>query len=217
MFFINNILKKNNINKTSINSQILNQSIINNQCLTNAAQTNSNMPFYETLRTKLERNKEKISTCDYIYNQVHFLNHIPLQLLCKSLLVMSDELFFEVIDFSWNLLLNSDQEISSSAAVLFLIGSIKQPNHVEELMRSNLSSKNVETRYRAVLKYYYFIKFNICLNFFLFVLDLKFCGSFVIMFGLDWKPMPTLGLKFHLHVLNLFCHHRQLAFLQISQ
>lgn len=116
------------------------------------AQSNQPVAFYETLRTKLERNKAKIPTCDYIYNQVHFLNHIPLQLLCKSLLVMSDDLFIDIIDFSWNLLLNSDQEISSSAAVLFLIGSIKQPNHVEELMKCHLNSKNVETRFRAVLK-----------------------------------------------------------------
>lgn len=151
IFFINNILKKtNNINKQSINSQIL---------------ANSQLPSpqgtgYETLRSKIERNKDRIPTMDYVYTQVHFLNHIPLQILCKSVLVMTDDLFVDVCRFTWNLLLNSDQEMASSAATLFLIGSTKQQAFVEELMRSELRSKNVEIRYRAVLKFEALWKFR---------------------------------------------------------
>lgn len=69
----------------------------------------------------MSKNIEKIPTIDYTYNQVHYLNQIPLLILCKSILVMSDDLFTDVIKISWNLLLNSDQEISSSAGNYFVL------------------------------------------------------------------------------------------------
>jgi hypothetical protein len=147
----------------------INLVLANNRKLSNI---NNNLNF------RMSKNSEKIATIDYAYNQVHYLNQIPLLILCKSALVMTDDLFVDVIRVCWNLLLNSDQEIASSAgpekkdnyfyiytrvnepykifvvilASLFLIGAIKQPTFVEELFRNELSSKNVDSRYKAILK-----------------------------------------------------------------
>lgn len=62
-----------------------------------------------------KNDKLLLPSVDYLYNQVHFLNQLPLLVLCKSVLIMNDELFVDVIQITWNLLLNSDQEISSAA------------------------------------------------------------------------------------------------------
>jgi hypothetical protein len=67
------------------------------------------------LRVQLNKMNEKIPTIAYIYNQVHFLNHVPLIILCKAALVINDDLFIDILKIAWALLLNSDQEISSAA------------------------------------------------------------------------------------------------------
>ena len=71
----------------------------------------------ERVKRDLKMNKcdDKIATVDYINSQIHFLNQVPLLLLCKSVLVMTDDFYPELIRISWNLLLNSDQEVASSA------------------------------------------------------------------------------------------------------
>jgi hypothetical protein len=72
----------------------------------------------ERLKKEMKMNlllSEKLPTIDYICNQIQYLNQIPLLLICKSVLIISDEFFGDLIKISWNLLLNSDQEIASSA------------------------------------------------------------------------------------------------------
>lgn len=69
------------------------------------------------LNVRITKNAEKLPSLDYIYNQVHFLNQLPLMVLCKSALIMPDEYFIDIIKISWNLLLNSDQEVSSAAGL----------------------------------------------------------------------------------------------------
>lgn len=62
---------------------------------------------------------KKLPTIDFILNQIQYLNQVPLLLICKSVLIINDEYFTDLIKISWNLLLNSDQEISSSAGKIF--------------------------------------------------------------------------------------------------
>lgn len=70
------------------------------------------------LNVRMSKNAEKLPSLEYFYNQVHLLNQLPLLVLCKSVLIMTDDLFIDVIQITWNLLLNSDQEISSAAGRL---------------------------------------------------------------------------------------------------
>ena len=70
----------------------------------------------------LTKNKiKKIATIEYIGNQVFGLNQIPLLILCKSVLVMPDDLFINLVRITWNLLLDSDQELASSAGKLIAL------------------------------------------------------------------------------------------------
>ena len=63
----------------------------------------------------MRKNKEKMPIIDYIYNQLQDLNQIPLLVLCKSILIMTDDLYIDLINITWELLLNSDQEIASAS------------------------------------------------------------------------------------------------------
>jgi protein unc-80 len=64
---------------------------------------------------RLRKKKEKMPIIDYIYDQIQNLNQIPLLVLCKSILILTDDLYLDLIKITWNLLLNSDQEIASAA------------------------------------------------------------------------------------------------------
>ncbi len=100
------------------------------------------------------------TTIAYIYNQVQHLNQIPLLVLCKGVLIMPDELFIDLIRIVWNLLLNSDQDIASSAATLFIISAIKQPQIVEDLLAKHFKSPDINVRYLALLKFESLWKFR---------------------------------------------------------
>ena len=67
------------------------------------------------LEYRMRKNKEKMPIIDYIYNKVQNLNQIPLLVLCKSILIMTDDLYVELIPITWELLLNSDQEVAGAA------------------------------------------------------------------------------------------------------
>jgi len=99
-------------------------------------------------------------TISYIHNQVQNLNQMPLLVLCKGILIMPDELFVDLIGIVWHLLLNSDQDIASSAATLFIISAIKQPQTVEDLLARQLKSADVNARYLAMLKFESLWKFR---------------------------------------------------------
>ena len=72
----------------------------------------------ERIRRDFKMNQylnEKLPTIDFIENQIQYLNQTALLIICKSVLVINDDYFIDLIKVSWNLLLNSDQEISSAA------------------------------------------------------------------------------------------------------
>lgn len=98
--YLNDLLKRNNLlnqNQMKIQSQIL---------------------VDERIRKDLKMNQylsEKLPTMDFITNQIQYLNQTALLIICKSVLVISDDYFVDLIKVSWNLLLNSDQELASSA------------------------------------------------------------------------------------------------------
>ena len=86
--------------------------------MTDPNQANDSLIQSETglnLEYKLRRNKEKMPIIDYIYDQIQNVNQVPLLVLCKSILILTDDLYLDLIEITWDLLLNSDQEIASAA------------------------------------------------------------------------------------------------------
>jgi hypothetical protein len=65
----------------------------------------------------MRKNKERMPIIGYIYNQIQNLNQIPLLVLCKSILIMTDDLYLDLINITWESLLNSDQEIAGASGL----------------------------------------------------------------------------------------------------
>jgi hypothetical protein len=68
---------------------------------------------------KFTRERPKLPILEYIYNQIQNVNQMPFLVLCKSILILTDDLFVDLIKITWNLLLNSDQEIASASGKFF--------------------------------------------------------------------------------------------------
>lgn len=110
-------------------------------------------------RDKQQRQKPA-AIVSFVHNHVQTLNQMPLLVLCKGLLVMPDECFADLVPIVWQLLLNADQDMASAAATLFIIGAIKQPLAVEQLLKSRLRDKCPQERCRALLKFEALWKFR---------------------------------------------------------
>lgn len=111
-------------------------------------------------RRDRQRRQKPAAIVSFVHNHVQTLNQMPLLVLCKGLLVMPDECFVDLVPIVWQLLLNADQDMASAAATLFIIGAIKQPLAVEELLKSRLRDKCPQERCRALLKFEVLWKFR---------------------------------------------------------
>jgi hypothetical protein len=105
---LNSLLKKNNNMSSKTESHLLHKT------------TTSNLILERLKRDlKSEKKSENHLIIDFISDQIQNLNQAPLLILCKSILIMNDEYFIDLISIVWQLLINSDQEIATSAGYLF--------------------------------------------------------------------------------------------------
>lgn len=79
--------------------------------------------------------------------------HAPLATLVKGAVVMSEDLFSDVLAIAWELLLESNQEVAASAASLFIVAAVRAPNQASELMHHGLQHNSVTVRISAILKF----------------------------------------------------------------
>lgn len=78
--------------------------------------------------------------------------HAPLSVLVKGAVVLTEDLFIDIIPVAWELLLESDQEVAASAASLFILCSVRAPNHATDLMHHALGHQDVSVRINAILR-----------------------------------------------------------------
>lgn len=79
--------------------------------------------------------------------------HVPIATLVKGASVLTEEQFIEVIPVAWELLLESNQEVSAASAALFILASVKAPTTASELMQRAMKHKNPNVRVEAMLRY----------------------------------------------------------------
>lgn len=104
----------------------------------------------KTVDKKLEENSIVLK---YIKNHVRELFHIPMAILIKSAVVLTEDHFIEVIPAAWELLLEKNQETSATAAALYIIASVRAPNFASEIMQRALKHKDPDIRIQAILRY----------------------------------------------------------------
>ncbi|XP_076677709.1 unc80, NALCN channel complex subunit isoform X4 [Andrena cerasifolii] len=100
-----------------------------------------------------ESRKENLAILKYIKTQVKDVFHAPLATLVKGAVVMTEELFVEVLPVAWELLLESNQEVAASAASLFIVGAVRAPNQASELMHRGLQHSSTSVRINAILRF----------------------------------------------------------------
>lgn len=98
-------------------------------------------------------NAEPSAILKYIQNQVKDVFHAPLATLVKGAVVVSDDLFVDVLPVAWELLLESNQEVCASAASLFIVAAVRAPNQASELMHQGLQHTSTAIRINAILRF----------------------------------------------------------------
>jgi len=79
--------------------------------------------------------------------------HAPLALLVKGAVVLTEEHFIEILPVAWELLLEPNQEVSATAAALFILAAVKAPNPTTEIMRRGLHHHDPAIRIKSILRY----------------------------------------------------------------
>ncbi|XP_046741954.1 protein unc-80 homolog isoform X2 [Diprion similis] len=102
---------------------------------------------------KDNRSKNLPPISKYIKTQVKDAFHTPLATLVKGAVVMSEELFVDILSVSWELLLESNQEVAASAASLFIISAVRAPNQASDIMHHGLHHTNTTIRINAILRF----------------------------------------------------------------
>ncbi|KAJ8719024.1 hypothetical protein PYW07_016580 [Mythimna separata] len=89
----------------------------------------------------------------YLKGQVRDAYHTPLATLIKGATTMGEDMFAECAPVAWQLLLESDRELSSCAAALFILAAVKAPNTATEIMHNDLKHAEPSTRINAILRF----------------------------------------------------------------
>lgn len=102
-----------------------------------------------------EKPKDGLPILKYLTNQVRNVFHAPFSLLVKGAVVLSEDLFIDIIPVAWELLLEADQEVAASSASLFIICAVRAPSHASDVMLHALTNKDVNTRINAILRFFF--------------------------------------------------------------
>ncbi|XP_066978451.1 protein unc-80 homolog isoform X1 [Macrobrachium rosenbergii] len=89
----------------------------------------------------------------FMKTQVMGLFHAPLSLVCKSVAVMTEDLLLDVVPQAWELLLEHDNEVTATAAVVFILAGVRIPSHASEIMTTELTHPDPSTRLNAILRF----------------------------------------------------------------
>lgn len=109
--------------------------------------------FHDVLNYRMESKQEENMTMLYILNQVKNPFHSTISMMLKSALILQRNQFEYLVNLSWNLILEDDEQISSAASVAIIVCSLKCPDIVIDLLNNDLNHQNVDTRVNAINKF----------------------------------------------------------------
>lgn len=78
---------------------------------------------------------------------------MPLAVLIKGAVVLSEENFIEMLPVAWELLLEYSQEVAATAASLFILGAVRAPTQATDIMHHGLQHQNPAIRINAILRF----------------------------------------------------------------
>lgn len=107
-----------------------------------------------------DKEKEPHPMIKYMKDQVRDSFQAPFATLLKGAVVMSEELFVDVLPIAWVLLLELNQEVAASAASLFIVASVRAPNQAISIMQEGLQNEEASVRIESILRFQVLWKFR---------------------------------------------------------
>ncbi|VDO34844.1 unnamed protein product, partial [Onchocerca flexuosa] len=90
----------------------------------------------------------------YITTHMLCIAHAPFSTLLKSCLVLRSEHYRETMDICWHLLIHRDKHIVTSAASLFIISSVRNPEGTVNVIKNSLSSDDPNIRTEGLRRFH---------------------------------------------------------------
>jgi len=90
----------------------------------------------------------------YINNQVKDLFHTPISTLIKGFLNLKQNCLKSIMTLSWRMMLETNQNISSTCSVAFILCTFKCPEFASEIINKDLQSTEPMHRIKAINKFY---------------------------------------------------------------
>uniref|UniRef100_A0A1I8HSC2 UNC80 domain-containing protein n=1 Tax=Macrostomum lignano TaxID=282301 RepID=A0A1I8HSC2_9PLAT len=89
----------------------------------------------------------------YMDDHVLQLTQASFSVICKSCTLLGTDHWCDIMPVAWELLLEADIELATSAATVFLLAAVRIPDQVQELMVRELQHDDVQQRMNAVLRF----------------------------------------------------------------
>ncbi|KAL4233067.1 Protein unc-80 [Mactra antiquata] len=105
---------------------------------------------------KPERPKEKkedTPMMKYVISQAQKLTQCPLSILTKAAPILSEDNFSDIMPVAWELMMETDQEVSAAAASMFLISSVKSQEKAQTMVFKELQHEDPMVRTNAVIRF----------------------------------------------------------------
>uniref|UniRef100_A0A0R3RUV0 Protein unc-80 n=1 Tax=Elaeophora elaphi TaxID=1147741 RepID=A0A0R3RUV0_9BILA len=90
----------------------------------------------------------------YISTQMLCITHSPFSTLLKSCIILRNEHYREIMDICWHLLIHRDKHIVTSAASLFILSSVRNPEGTVNVIRNSLLSDDPNIRTEGLRRFH---------------------------------------------------------------
>ncbi|UJR28934.1 hypothetical protein I4U23_010152 [Adineta vaga] len=110
---------------------------------------------FETADPHLDKqiNTHFTAVAAYLEKQVGTLTQVPLMILCKSSVLLEDEHYSQILNLSWELLLDRNEELAACAATIVILTAARAGQLVDALFHTEMENSSALIRYNAILKF----------------------------------------------------------------
>jgi len=99
------------------------------------------------------REKDDKEMIQYISSSIASLTHCPFSVIAKAGTVIDTEHLMETLPVAWELLLDEDQQLVSSAAAVFLLTGIRLRDTVEQMLHKELVCADANERVKSLQRF----------------------------------------------------------------
>lgn len=102
-----------------------------------------------TMKQRTEKCYDDMLT---VYTQVRDIFHAPLAVLLKGAVILTEDNFADILPITWELLLEANQEVTATAASLFILAAVRAPTQAMDIMHHGLHHQDPAARINAILR-----------------------------------------------------------------